>query len=219
MLQAIGALLPISLAMALSSVPFLTTVILLLSPKRDSTALPYLLVYVVGMFGVAAVLSFGLASLPRHVRRGTSLGVVEVVLGLLLIALAIIEFLRTRGREPKTSNAMLDRVATFGVWPAVGFALLLNVRPKALLLATAAGLAIGTANLSPGEWLACLILYTVLSSVTVSVPVIMTLARQEAMADRLVRMRDYILEKSGVITFIVLLMVGVTIFGAGLTNL
>ncbi|MEL4319294.1 GAP family protein [Leifsonia sp. YIM 134122] len=219
MLQVVGALLPISLAMALSSVPFLTTVILLLSPKRNSTALPYLLVYVVGMFAVAAVLSFGLASLPRRVRVGTSLGVIEIVLGLLLIALAVVELIRTRGREPASSNAMLDRVATFGVWPAVGFALLLNVRPKALLLATAAGIAIGTAHLSPSEGLACLLLYTLLSSVTVSVPVIMTLARQEKMADRLVRMRDYILAKSGVITFIVLLMVGVVILGAGLTNL
>ncbi|KQQ93247.1 hypothetical protein ASF62_16150 [Leifsonia sp. Leaf325] len=219
MLQVVGALLPISLAMALSSVPFLTTVILLLSPKRDSTALPYLIVYVVGMFVVAAVLSFGLASLPRQARTGTSLGVIEIVLGLLLIALAIVELLRTRGRKPASSNPMLDRVATFGVWPAIGFALLLNVRPKALLLATAAGIAIGTARLDPSEWFVCLLLYTVLSSATVSVPVIMTLARQEKMADRLVRMRDYILAKSGVITFIVLLMVGVTIFGAGLTNL
>ncbi|MET0782687.1 MAG: GAP family protein [Leifsonia flava] len=219
MLQAIGALLPISLAMALSSVPFLTTVVLLLSPKRDSTALPYLLVYVVGMFAVAAVLSFGLASLPRRARTGSSLGEVEIVIGLLLIALAIAELIRTRGRKPTTTNPMLDRVEKFGVWPAIGFALLLNVRPKALLLATAAGIAIGTARLSPSEWFACLLLYTVLSSATVSVPVIMTLVRREKMADRLVRMRDYILAKSGVITFVVLLMVGVTIFGAGLTNL
>ncbi|KQO95781.1 GAP family protein [Leifsonia sp. Leaf264] len=217
--QAIGALLPIALAMALSSVPFLTTVVLLLSPKRGRTALPYLIAYLVGLFVVAGALSFGLAALPRRVKLGTTVAIVEIVIGLLLVAVGVIHWLRTRDREPASTNALLDRVSTFGVGASIGFALLLNIRPKAILLATAAGLALGTAKLSPTELVTCLVIYTVLSSVTVSVPVIMTLARPDSMGERLLRMRDWILAKSGVITFIVTITVGVTIFGVGLGDL
>ncbi|MET0976118.1 MAG: GAP family protein [Leifsonia sp.] len=219
MLQAIGALLPISLAMALSTVPFLATVVLLLSPKHVKTSLPYFISYVVGVFLVVAVLSAGLSALPRDVVRGTGFAVVEIIVGVAIIGIGVLQWVRHRDLEPASTNGWLSRVSDFGTWPAVGFALIMNVRPKALLLATAAGLAISSEHLDSSEWLGCVILYTVIASSTVTVPVIITWLRPEMMAHRLVRMRSWILRESGVITVVVLLLVGAGVLGAGIADL
>ena len=48
MLSAFGTLLPIALAVAVSSVPITLTILILLSPKRNQVAIPFLIGWVVG---------------------------------------------------------------------------------------------------------------------------------------------------------------------------
>ena len=49
MLQAIGHILPIALAVAISSVPIMATILILLSPKRAQSAIPFLIGWVLGI--------------------------------------------------------------------------------------------------------------------------------------------------------------------------
>ena len=55
MLSAFGTLLPIALAVAVSSVPITLTILILLSPKRNRLAIPFLIGWVVGMAVVVVV--------------------------------------------------------------------------------------------------------------------------------------------------------------------
>ena len=48
MWQALGALLPIAVAVAFSSVPITVTILILLSPNRNRAALPFLVGWVIG---------------------------------------------------------------------------------------------------------------------------------------------------------------------------
>ena len=58
---------------------------------------------------------------------------------------------------------------------ALGLALILNVRPKGLLLGAAAGLAIAGARLADTDAAIVIVIYLALASSTVTVPIIATL--------------------------------------------
>ena len=64
MWQALGALLPIAVAVAVSSVPITVTILLLLSPNRSKTALPFLIGWVIGVVAVMGVSAVSAQALP-----------------------------------------------------------------------------------------------------------------------------------------------------------
>lgn len=218
MLEALGTLIAIAVAMAISTIPFLATVVLLLSPRRARRAIPYLLGYVVGIFLVVAAFTFGLAALPGHIKVGPSFGVIEIVVGLALMVLAVIQWRRQRRREP-SPGAWFDRLERVGPIPALGVGLALNLRPKALLLGAAAGIAISRERLDVGEALVCIVVFTLLGSITVSAPVVMSLVMPKRTSVWLRSARGFIVRNSSLLTLVVLLMVGVFIVGDGITRL
>ena len=149
MLSALGPLLPIAVAVAVSTVPIMATILILLSPKRNRSAIPFLIGWVVGMAAVVVVAGVRGQCPPDRIfsraaegdryrsdrRRDCSA--------------------RRRGDDlatgdPSTSgagNGWLDRVERMGPVAALGFALALNLRPKALLLGAAAGLSVAGSSL------------------------------------------------------------------------
>lgn len=217
MLAALGTLIPLAIALSISTVPFLATVVILLSPRRGRS-IPYLIGYVVGLLLVVGAFSFGLAVVPRRIKLGPEFAVVEIVVGLALIALAIVQWRRRGSREP-SSGAWLGRLERVGPLPALGFALALNLRPKSLLVCAAAGLALSRAQLEFGDMLICIAVFTVLGSITVSVPTIMSLVMPRRTSAWLLRARSYLVRNSRLLTVIVLFMIGVVIAGYGLTRL
>ena len=64
MLSALGELLPIAVAVAVSSVPITATILILLSPKRNRSAIPFLIGWVVGLAAVVVVATVGANALP-----------------------------------------------------------------------------------------------------------------------------------------------------------
>ena len=218
MLQALATLTPLAIAMAISTIPFLATVVILLSPRRTKTAIPYLIGYVVGLFLVVCAFSFGLAALPGDIKVGPSFGVVEVLVGVGLVVLAIVQWRRTRHREPSTGG-WLDRLERVGPLAALGFAFALNLRPKSLLLAAAAGIAVSRERLEFGDALICIVIFTVLGSITVSVPVIMSLVMPKRTTVWLLQARGLLVRHSRLLTLVVLIMVGVFVIIDGIVRL
>ena len=154
MLQAIGHILPIALAVAISSVPIMATIVILLSPKGTKTALPFLIGWVLGMAVIVTLCTLGAQVIPapRSDRReATAIAVAEILVGIALVVVAIVEWRRARRHPSDALPKWLASVDKLGPWSAFGIAFALNVRPKGLLLAIAAGIAIRAANLSVGE--------------------------------------------------------------------
>ena len=110
MIVMIGTLLPITLAAALSTVPFVAMVVLLLSPQRTRTGLPFLIGYVVGFFVVAAFFALTLSAIPPRTQRGDFFGWMEVLVGGILIVLAFVQRRWSRTRTPKPESAWTKRV-------------------------------------------------------------------------------------------------------------
>ena len=222
MLSAFGTLLPIALAAAVSSVPITLTILILLSPKRNRVAIPFLIGWVVGMAVVVGLSALGAAALPIRSIRTTqkAIGIAEIIVGAGLLVMAVLTWRRAaKGHSCLTEQVAGQRrpVGTgdgYSDWPSC-----LNLRPKGLLLGAAAGLAIAGARLNGTDAVIMIVVYLALASSTVTVPIIATLASPTRMQPRLVIARDWLDRNGGHITVVILLMVGLVILGDGLTRL
>lgn len=222
MLQAVAHLLPLALAVAISSVPIMAAILLLLSPSRTRSALPFLIGWVLGIAVVVAMCAIGAQAVPtsRSSRRpDTAVGIGEILVGAALIVVAIVAWNRARKNPSTVMPRWLDSVGSLGPWPAFGVAFVLNLRPKGLLLAIAAGLAIRGDDLTLAESAVAVAFYTVVGASTVAVPIVTTLASPRRMEPRLVAAEDWIARNSGVITASILLVIGVVIIGTGIGRL
>jgi hypothetical protein len=221
MLSAFGQLLPIALAVAVSSVPITLTILILLSPKRNRVAIPFLIGWVVGMAVVVVISAVGANALPiRSIRTSQkAIGIAEIIVGIGLLVIALLSWRRAARGSAARQSRWLDSVDRLGPATALGLAVVLNLRPKGLLLGAAAGLAIAGARLTGTDAVIVVVIYLALASSTVTVPIIATLVSPARMQPRLIMARDWIDRNGGHITVVVLLMVGVVILGDGLTRL
>ena len=221
MLSAFGTLLPIALAVAVSSVPITLTILILLSPKRNRLAIPFLIGWVVGMAVVVVVSSIGANALPiRSIRTSQkAIGIAEIIVGAGLLVIAVFTGRRAATGPAKRPSRLLDSVDRLGPVTALGLAFVLNLRPKGLLLGVAAGLAIAGARLTGTDAVIVILVYLALATSSVTVPIIATLVSPTRMQPRLVATRDWLDRNGGHITVAILLMVGLVILGDGLTRL
>ena len=221
MLQAIGHILPIALAVAISSVPIMATLVILLSPKRESAA-PFLVGWVLGMVVLVVICTVSTQAVPtpRSARQpDVAVGVGEMIVGAGLIVIAIVSWRRARRNPVEGLPAWLGKVESIGPWSAFGLGVALNIRPKEILLALAAGLAVRGAGLSGSDAAIAILVYTIIGASTVAVPVIATLIDAKGMQPRLLRMKEWLTRNSRVVTSLILLMVGVFIIGTGIGRL
>ncbi|MEU1971304.1 GAP family protein [Microbacterium sp. NPDC019599] len=225
-MQAIGYVVPLAVALAFSTLPILVALLILLSPNRSRSAIPFLIGWVLGMVLVVSLCTLGAQFVPasRFPRREDEVvGQIEIVLGAALILLGIFSLWRARRRaKAAASDAIpvwLRSAETLGPWSSFGLALVLNFRPKALLIAAAAGLTLRADVTSPTDMLVAIALYTVIGASTVAVPIIAMSASPERMEPRLINSRDWLTRNGEVITSIILLLIGAVVIGMGLGRL
>ena len=103
MWHALAQLLPVGLAAAVSSVPIMVTLLILVSDKRDQAALPYLVGWVVGaaVLVTFATIAAGLLPDDRPRQHEEFVGVLQVVIGGALALLGL-SALRLRRSESAT---------------------------------------------------------------------------------------------------------------------
>lgn len=222
MLEAVGQLLPIAVAGAVSSVPITAMIMILLSPQRSKSAIPFLIGWVLGLAAVVSLCALGARAVPvsRFGRHDTALGIAEIMVGVALIAGALIARRRAAPAEgPSGLPQWLRGIGSLGPWPAFGVALVLNVRPKAILLALAGGLVLRGAALPLGQAAIVIAVYTVIAASTVVVPIAMTLVAPARMEPRLIRAREWLGRHGAAVSAAVLVVVGIVAIGHGLTRL
>ena len=223
MWQALGGLLPIAVAVALSSVPITMTILILLSPNRNRAALPFLVGWVIGVAAVIVFSTLFASTLPQPPRRGAdpATAVLLMLVGAALIVLGAINLRRDSQGETKSTGLQgwLFRVDSFGVLVSFAVAVLLNLRPKGLLLGIAAGLALHATSVNLDEALLLIVIYTVIATSTVVVPIVASLVAPRRVEPRLLAARDWMTHNGRLLTSLMMFMIGVVILGYGLTQL
>ena len=223
MLSALGQLLPIAVAVAFSSVPITATILILLSPKRNISGAAFLIGWVAGLTIVVSVAAYGAQALPIATVRTqqTAFGLAGVVIGAALVVFGVVSGVRAARHPaaPAQGAKWLSAVKSFGPGPSFGLAVILNFRPKGLLLGVAAGLAIGSGGLSDSDTVIAVAFYVVLSASTVAVPILSTIAMPELMQPRLVRAQEWLELHGRVVTALLMGLIGVVILGASIGQL
>ena len=221
MWQALGALLPIAVAVAVSSVPITVTILLLLSPNRSKTALPFLIGWVIGVVAVMCVSAVSAQALPSVPRRAQAAGagVLELLIGAALIVLGAVQIRRRSQASAAGMPRWLSAVDSFSGPVSFAVGVVLNIRPKGLLLGITAGLALHAAPVNSAEFAALVLIYALIATSTVVIPIVASFLAPKKVQPKLLSARDWIGTNGRVLTSAMMFMIGVVIFGAGLTHL
>ncbi len=216
----IGGILPLALGIAISPIPIIAAILMLLSPKAKGTSVGFLLGWVLGI--VVAVVVFTLLGsiIPASDPDASKpiAGTIQIVLGVLLLLLALKQW-RSRPKGdaeppmPKWMAAIDQLTAVKGA--GLGF-LLSAVNPKNLLMAVAAGVAIGTVGLNGGEATLAIVIFTVIAACSVAVPVIAYLIASAKMAGPLESLRHWLVHNNATVMAVLLLVIGVVLIGKGI---
>ena len=216
----IGDILTLALGVAISPIPIIAAILMLLSPQARVTGTGFLLGWVLGI--VVAVTVFTLLSsiLPAEEEDASQpiKGVIQLILGALLLLLAVRQWRgRPKAGEEPAMPKWMQAIDTITFPKALGLGFLLSaVNPKNLLLAASAGVTIGAAGLDTGSIVLVIAVFTLIAASTVLVPVVGYLLAADKLRGPLDALRGWLAKENAVIMAVLLLVIGVAIIGKGI---
>ncbi len=216
----IGEILPLALGVAISPIPVIAAILMLLSPKARITSVGFLLGWMIGIVVAVTVFSLLFSILPEHDPDASRpiRGTVQLVLGLLLFLLAFVQW---RKRPKPGEEAALPKwmkaidTFTFPVAFGLGF-MLAAVNPKNLTMAAGAGTDIGVAALPAGSTTLVVIVYVLVASSTVLVPVVGYLIAAERLRAPLNALSTWLTSENTVIMAVLFVVLGTSMIGKGI---
>jgi len=217
---AIGEMLPLAVGIAISPIPLIAAILMLLSPRARSTSVGFLVGLLLGIALALTVFTLLSSVLPEDESDAASpiAGVIRILLGLGLLLLAVRQW-RARpapGTDPKLP-AWMSAIDTMTAGKAFGLAVLLAaVNPKNLLLGAAAGLVLGQAGVSAGGMVVVGVVFVLLAGCSVLIPVVAYLAAASAMARPLEALRAWLAHNNATVMAVLLLVLGVVLIGKGI---
>lgn len=219
--EVVGDLLPLAVGVAISPIPIIAVILMLLSPRAGSTSLGFLVGWVVGIVLTTAIVLLLSDSVHEGGDPPAWASWLKIVLGALCLLLAAGQWRKRprTGAEPALPKWMsaIDTF-TFGKSAGLGF-LLSALNPKNLIMCVGAGLTIGAATLSTGGDVGSVAIFTVIAASTVAIPVIVYLAAKDRMAKPLGALREILVRDNAVIMAVLLGVIGATLIGKGIGGL
>jgi len=216
----IGQVLPTALGVAVSPVPIIAVILMLLAPRARASSVGFLVGWLVGIVVATSVFVLLAGALDQPADGPSAVvGWIKVVLGVLLFAAAVKQF---RGRPRDGEQAALPKwmaaVDSMTAGRAFGLgALLSGVNPKNLDLCLAAGATIGAAELTAAGAVIAVAVFTVLAASTVAVPVLAYALAADRMAKPLDALRGWLVQENAVIMVVLLAVLGVSLLGSGIS--
>lgn len=224
MLALLGETLPYALTIAISPVPIIAVILMLMSPRPRALGLGYLLGWVLGIVLATGIFSALAGILPQTggaAEPKPAVAVIQIILGILLLLLAMKQW-RSRpkhGEEPELPKWMQG---INSMKPAAGLGLgflLAAVNPKNLLVAAAAGLAIGQQAEGAGATTGALLAFTLISALTVLLPVLLFLMAPAKSTQVLDQTREWLTANNAAIMVVLFVVLGGQLLGKGLGGL
>jgi threonine/homoserine/homoserine lactone efflux protein len=216
----IGEILPLAVGIAISPVPIIAVILMLLSPKAKGASVGFLFAWIAGIVVAIVVLTLLSSVLPARDESGSSpvSGVIKIILGALLLFLALRQWRRRPAEgEQATMPKWMSAIDSMTAGKALGLGFLLSaVNPKNLLLAISAGLIIGGAGLAFGQTVVVIVIFVLLAASTVLIPVVAYLIASDRLAGPLDGLRAWLVDNNATIMAVLLLVIGVAVIGKGI---
>jgi len=215
MADVLGEILGFAVGIAVSPIPIAAVILMLFAAKARVTGPSFLVGWILGIAAVATVVVLipGLGTGTGE--PSTTAGIIKGVLGILLLVAAIRQWSTRPGpdEEPPMPKWMAG-VDSMGAGSAFGLALLLSAaNPKNLLLAAAAGAAIGAAELTAGASALAIGIFTLIASLTILIPVVGYLVAGERLQPALDSTKDWLIQNNAAVMSVLFLVFGVILVG------
>ncbi|MFC4224842.1 GAP family protein [Lysinibacter cavernae] len=176
-------ILALSLGIAISPVPIMGTILMLISPGSKSASVGFAFGWVSGIAVAVTAFTFISLLLPTGssgkgmpgAEPGPLFGWLQIGLGILLAVVAVVQWRRKAGGS-STGDA-LPKWMTAADKLSVGHAVTIGFfyaafRPKNLLIAIATGLLIGSPELNFTQSFLAIVIFTALASFTIAAPIL-----------------------------------------------
>ncbi|CAM3221090.1 Sap-like sulfolipid-1-addressing protein [Williamsia muralis] len=215
----IGDLLPLAVGVAVSPIPIIAAILMLLGTRAGSTSIGFAVGWLVGI--VAATVVFvllGGAADSTDDGPSTTSSWIKLVLGLLLLAVGVRQWRARTG--PHATPAWMAAIDEMTAIKAVGLGFALAaINPKNLLMCAAAGVTIGAGALSVGSTVVAVAVFSVLAAMTVVIPVLAYHLAADRLREPLAHLKEWLQANNTTVMSVLILVIGVGLFGKGLGGL
>ncbi len=221
--KAIGELLPSAVGVAISPLPIVAVVLMLLSSRGRANGLAFLAGWVVGVAGAGAILLVVASGAGAHDdgQPADWVSWLKLLLGAGLLFLALRQWRgRPHGGEEPPTPKWMGAVDAFTPPKAGGAGVLLSaLNPKNLLLITAGMAAIAQTGIPAGEQAVALVVFTIVASIGVAAPVVIDVSMGGRSAELLDRLKTWLAANNAVIMAVLLLVIGAKLIGDAISGL
>jgi len=220
--DAIGQVLPLAVAVAVSPFPIVGVVLMLGTERARSNGLAFIVGWIAGLTvaGTIVLLVSSGGDASEDGQPADWVNVLKLVLGAGLLFLAVRQW---RGRPAEGEDAptpkWMSAVDSFTAIKAAEFGVLLSaVNPKNLLLVVAAGAAIAQTGVSAGEQAIALAVFVVIGSLGTGVPVALYFVLGERSKPILDGLKTWMAHNNAAIMAVLLLVIGAKLLGDGISG-
>lgn len=218
MLATVMLLLPAAVGFALSPVPLVEMILVLLSKRAKSNGVLFLICIAVPVFVVALLSATGLTS-ATHGEKGTSdvKAWIMLVFGLLLLFMAYRNFANRRDESVPKVFATIENMGPAGVVGLSAGATVLN--PKNLVILLGAGAVAAESGLPTGQLIAALAVFTVVATLPFSAAVAYVQLGGDSAARQMQRAKQWLLAHNRMLMAVVLGVLGAVMTANALSAL
>jgi threonine/homoserine/homoserine lactone efflux protein len=219
--NAVGQVLPAAVGVALSPIPIIAVVLMLVTARGRVNGPMFIVGWLVGLAIVGAVvLAIAGPSASSTDGPSTAASVVQIVLGALLLVVALRQFRsRPHGDEEPVTPKWMGAIDTFTPVKAAGAGVLFAaLNPKNLILAVSAATTIAQTAIPGGQQAAAYAVFVLIATIGVGAPVVIYFAMGTRAAALLDELKTWMAHNNAVIMSVLCLVIGVKLIGQGMAG-
>ncbi len=210
----LGELLPLAVGVAVSPIPIIAAILMLLGRHARTTSIGFAVGWLVGIV-VAVVVFVALGNAVDIGGSSSGTGWVKIALGGVLLVVGLRQW-RSRDAESATPKWM-SAIDEMRPLTALGIAFALAaINPKNLVLCAAAGVTIASGALSASGDVVAVAVFALLASTSVVVPVVGFQVAAARLRGPLDRLKSWLQANNATVMAVLILVIGIVLIGKGI---
>jgi threonine/homoserine/homoserine lactone efflux protein len=221
--DAIGQILPLAVGVALSPLPIVAVVLMLVTRQARVNGPAFVVGWLVGLGLVGVLVLVVVGPTDASDNSGapaTWVSVLKLVLGALLVLVAIRQWTRRPASDEEVPTPKwMGAIEGFTPAKSAGAGVVLSAaNPKNLLLAVAAGAAVANTGIAGGEQAVAYGVFALIGTVGVAAPVVIFFSMGEKAGAILDRLKGWMIHNNSVVMAVLCLVIGAKLVGEAISG-